>query len=124
MIAAVVRAALVDEALAEGLRGHLSTQRERLERLKQRARKRRQLAKEAMVEVDLKKIVAPDFTLSVRLGAPALVVVDEDAIPSDYWAPRAPRLNRQELLVAMKLGQPIAGVALTNPEPVLSVRVR
>jgi hypothetical protein len=39
--------------------------------------------------------VAPDFRLLVRPGSPALVVVDEGAIPAAYWEPRDPRLTRQ-----------------------------
>ena len=35
-----------------------------------------------------------------------------------------PRLNRQELANDLKQGAEIAGVALSNPEPVLSVRTK
>ena len=34
-------------------------------------------AKDVMVELDLKKITAPDFTVSIRPGLPALLVLDE-----------------------------------------------
>ena len=37
----------------------------RLDRLQDRAAKRRQIAKDAMVELDLKKLTAPDFTASI-----------------------------------------------------------
>ena len=77
-----------------------------------------------MIEVDLKSIKAPDFTLSLRTGSPALVVIDESAIPAPYWEPREPRLNRLQLLAKLKLGAEVPGVQLSNPEPVLSVRVR
>jgi hypothetical protein len=77
-----------------------------------------------MVELDLKKITAPDFTISVRPGMPALLVLDEAAVPSIYWEPREPRLNRQGLLNDLKGGAEVEGVALSNPEPVLSVRTR
>jgi hypothetical protein len=77
-----------------------------------------------MVELDLKKITAPDFTVSIRPGTPALLVLDEAAVPSIYWEPREPRLNRQELLSELKEGAEIEGVALSNPEPVLSVRTK
>ncbi len=77
-----------------------------------------------MLEVDLKKVAAPDFTVSVRPGSPALVVVDEGAIPDAYWQPREPRLDRLGLLNDLKHGRPVAGAALSNPEPVLSVRVK
>jgi hypothetical protein len=97
---------------------------ERLDRLQDRASKRRQVAKDVMIELDLKKITAPDFTVSIRPGLPSLQVLDEAAVPSIYWQPVAPRLNRQGLLSELKDGAEIQGVALSNPEPVLSVRTR
>jgi hypothetical protein len=45
-------------------------------------------------------------------------------VPTVYWEPREPRLNRQGLAADLKQGAEIAGVALSNPEPVLSVRTR
>jgi hypothetical protein len=96
----------------------------RLDRLQDRAFKRRQIARDVMVELDLKKLNAPDFTASIREGTPSLMVINEDAVPSIYWQPSEPRLNRQELAYELKQGAEIAGVALSNPEPVLSVRTR
>ena len=77
-----------------------------------------------MVELDLKKLTAPDFIASIRPGTPVLMVIDEAAVPSIYWQPVAPRLKRQELLNELKQGSDITGVTLANPEPVLSVRTR
>jgi hypothetical protein len=77
-----------------------------------------------MVEVDIRKIAAPDFTVSVRSGSPSLVVVDEGSVPEPYWEPREPRLNRAGLLADLKRGVDVPGTHLSNPEPVLSVRVR
>jgi Siphovirus Gp157 len=124
ILMAVIRAALADQALATGLEGRIGEMEARRNRLQDRAAKRRQIAKDVMVELDLKKLSAPDFTASIRPGTPALMVIDEAAVPSIYWEPREPRLNRQELVTDLKQGAEIAGVALSNPEPVLSVRVR
>ena len=124
IVAAIIRSSLADEALADGLSGRISQMQERLERLQDRASKRRQMAKEAMLQVELKKITAPDFTISIRPGLPALEIFDDTAIPAIYWQPGAPRLNRQALLTELKGGSEIGGVALSNPEPVLSVRVK
>ena len=124
ILAAVVRAALADEALANGLRGRVAEMQDRLDRLQECAGKRRQIAKEVMVELNIKKITAPDLTVSIRPGMPALLVIDEKAVPSIYWQPVAPRLKRQELLTELKQGSEITGVTLSNPEPVLSVRTR
>ena len=124
ILAAIVRAALADEALATGLKGRIAEMQDRLGRLQDCAAKRRQIAKDVMVDLDLKKITAPDFTVSIRAGTPSLLVLDEAAVPSVYWEPREPRLNRQELLSDLKGGTDINGVVLSNPEPVLSVRTR
>ena len=115
ILAAVIRAALADEALATGLKGRIAEMEDRLGRLRDRAAKRRQIAKDAMVELDLKKLAAPDFTASVRPGMPALMVIDEAAVPSIYWEPRDPRLNRQGLLADLKQGAEITGVYPRQP---------
>jgi hypothetical protein len=124
ILAAVLRAALADEAMATGLKCRISDMQGRLDRLQDRAAKRRQIAKDAMVELDLKKLAAPDFTASIRPGMPALVVLNEDAVPKTYWEPGEPRLRRQILASDLKGGAEVSGATLSNPEPVLSVRTR
>ena len=124
ILTAVIRAALADQALATGIEGRIAEMQARRDRLQDRAAKRRQIAKDVMVELDLKKLAAPDFTASIRPGTPALIVIDDAAVPSIYWEPREPRLNRQGLANDLKQGAEIAGVALSNPEPVLSVRTK
>src|SRR5689334_11586676 len=66
ILMAIVRAALADEALANGLKIRIAEMEERLERLRDCAAKRRQIVKEVMLELELKKITAPDFTVSIR----------------------------------------------------------
>jgi hypothetical protein len=124
IVQAIIRAALTDQTLATGLRCRISDMQDRLDRLQDRAAKRRQIAKDVMVELDLKKLNAPDFTASLRPGLPALVVLNEDAVPKTYWEPGEPRLRRQVLASDLKGGAEIAGATLSNPEPVLRVRTR
>jgi hypothetical protein len=124
MIAAVIRSALVDEALHSGLRSRLEDMKQRLARLEERSTKKRQLALDAMSEVGLTKLQQPDFTASLRAGSPALVVIAEDAIPSAYWVPQPAKLDRQALLGKLKLGGEVPGAQLSNPQPVLAVRTK
>jgi Siphovirus Gp157 len=124
MIAAVIRSALVDEALHAGLRFRLDDMRERLSRLELRASKKRGLALEAMTEVGLSKLEQPDFTASARAGTPALVVIAEESIPGAYWLPQPPKLDRQAILGELKRGIEIPGAEMSNPKPVLSVRTK
>ena len=124
MIAAVVRSALVDEALQVGLRSRLEHMKERLTRLEWRGEKKRQMALEAMREASLKKLEQPDFTASVRSGSPTLVVVSEADIPPAYWVPQPPKLDRQSLLADIKRGDVVPGVHLHNAKPILTVRTK
>jgi len=124
IVSAIVRSALEDEALAAGLKSRIGEMQTRLERFEDRSSKRRQIARDVMTEIELKKLVAPDFTVSIRPGSPALVVIDERAIPGSFFEPREPRLNRVALLAELKGGAQIVGAELSNPSPVLSVRTR
>ena len=124
MIAAVIRSALVDEALHAGLRFRIDDMRERLSRLELRASKKRELALEAMTEAGLSKLEQSDFTASARAGSPALVVIAEDKIPGSYWLPQPPKLNRQAILGELKRGIEIPGTQMSNPQPVLMVRTK
>jgi hypothetical protein len=124
ILAAIIRAALVDEATVLGLKCRIGDMQDRLQRLQDRASKRRAIAKDVMVDLDIRKLNAPDFSASIRDGMPALVVLNEDAVPSIYWQPGEPKLKRQLLAQELKDGAEIEGVALSNPEPVMSVRTR
>src|SRR5207344_418406 len=61
IIAAIIRAALADEALASGLKVRIAEMQDRLERLQDCATKRLQIAKDVMVELELKKIYRTGF---------------------------------------------------------------
>src|SRR6478672_4883210 len=124
MIAAVIRSALVDEALHAGLRFRIDHMKERLSRLELRAAKKRQLALDAMTEVGLAKLEQPDFTVSTRAGSPSLIVVAEDRIPNTYWLTQPPKLDRQTVLGELKRGVEIPGAQLSNPQPALMVRTK
>ena len=82
-----------------------------------------------MIELDLKKLNVLDFTDSIREGTPSLMVINEDAVPSIYWQPSEPRLNRQELAYELKQGAEIAGVGVlgrpqSRPRQVISAHER
>jgi len=124
IIAAILRSALTDEALATGLKERIGQMQERQERLSERATQRRQIARRAMADAEIRTITAPDLIASLRPGSRGLMVIDEAAIPQPYWEPRPPRLNRQALLGELRQGSLVPGVMLSNPEPVLSIRTK
>lgn len=124
MLCVAVRAVLDDQALCEALKGRLGELKARLDRLEARIQATRVVVCEAMEEAGLTKITEADFTLSLRTGAPPLMIIDEEAIPERYWAPQPPRLERAVLKRALADGKDIPGAVLGNGSPTISVRVR
>ena len=124
MLSAIIRSALVDESLQEGLRSRLEEMKQRLARFEERGTKKRQVALEVMTEIGLKKLEQPDFTASTRSGSPSLVVVAEEIIPEAFWVPQPAKLDRQSLLAELRRGRDIPGAQLGNPKPTLAVRTK
>ena len=124
MLAAVVRSHLDDKALATALRARAAHMHERLSRIETRAGKKRDLVLSAMENSDLQNLTEPDFTISLRRAPPPLVVVDEDAIPKDYWVPQPAKLDRQVLIADLRRGRDVPGANLGNGSTTLSVRTK
>ena len=124
LLAQVVRSFLDDEALKGGLSARLADMRSRLQRLELRADKKRTLVRKAMAEAEIQTLIEPDFTASLRQGAPSLEVVAEELIPPPYWKPQPPKLDRQSLLAALKGGEQVDGCMLAPPQAQLSVRTK
>src|SRR4051812_31070253 len=72
VIAELVRSALVDAAYVSGLKVRIEEMRERLARLEARVESKRALALTTMEEAGIARIVAPDFTITVRASPPSL----------------------------------------------------
>jgi hypothetical protein len=77
-----------------------------------------------MAEAEIKTVLEPDFTASLRQGAPTLDVLAEERIPAAYWKPQPPKLDRQGLLAALKSGEEIDGAVLAAQIVQLSVRTK
>ncbi|MDH3743328.1 MAG: siphovirus Gp157 family protein [Hyphomicrobiales bacterium] len=123
-VGAIVRSALEDEALVQALKARIDGMRERLSRIQHTASSKRLAALEAMEQVNLKKIVEPDFTISVRPSSPGVVVTCEAEIPDCYTVPQPPKINRRKILDALKAGADVPGAVLSNSRNTLSVRTK
>jgi hypothetical protein len=124
MLATILRSQLDDLALAAALKSRLAGMQERLSRIADRAEKKRTLVAAVMERADLRKITDPEFTASLRPTPPPLVVTAEGDIPSTYWKPQAPKLDRGSLLAALKAGECIPGATLGNGGVTIAVRTR
>jgi hypothetical protein len=124
MIAAVLRSALEDRALAKGLRGRVAEMQERLARLEDSAQKKRHLVTSVMERAEMPKLVEPDFTVALRRTPPALRVLHEEDIPADFWRPQPPKLDRQAVTTALRGGRLVPGAMLDNGGTTIAVRTK
>jgi len=124
MLAEVLRSQLDDQALVAALKARIGDMQARAGRIEERARKKRELVTSVMERADLKKLMQPDLTVSLRPTRPPLAVVDEEAVPKEFWRPQAPKLDRQGLIAALAAGREIPGAILGNPPMTISVRTK
>ena len=120
----VIRSALEDEAMLSGLKGRLEDLKVRLERIRHRIEKKREVALAVMEETGVEKLCEPDFTVSLRISPPGVVITSEEDIPEWFWIPQAPKLDKRGILDAIKAGTAVAGAELSNSRVSLSVRTK
>jgi sulfite reductase beta subunit-like hemoprotein len=124
MLAEVLRSCLEDQSFSSALKARVADMQARVGRFEERARKKRELVAAAMEDAGLKKLVEPDFTVSLRPARAPLVIIDEESVPGDFWKPQPAKLDRQGLIVALGAGRDIPGALLGNPSMTLSVRTK
>ena len=123
-LAELLRSSLEDQTFASALRSRMADMQERCARFEARARKKRELVCTVMEEAELKKLMEPDFTVSLRPSRAPLMIIDEAAIPGDYWRPQPAQLDRMGLISALSNGRDIPGAVLGNPPMTISVRTK
>jgi hypothetical protein len=70
------------------------------------------------------KLTAPDFTASIRINPPSLLITSEAEIPQDFWVPQPPKLNKKGLLDAINSGWTVPGATLSNSKISLTIRTK
>ncbi len=123
-LAELLRSSLEDQTFASALRSRMADMQERYSRFEERARKKRELVCTVMEEAELKKLTEPDFTVSLRASRAPLMIIDEAAIPGDYWKPQPAKLDRMGLISALSNGRDIPGAVLGNPPMTIAVRTK
>ncbi len=121
MLAEVCRSMLDDQAMVSALRGRVGDMQERCGRIEARARKKRELVCSVMERADVRKLMEPDLTVSLRPSRAPLVLTDESVIPEGYWKAQAPKLDRQGLIAALSAGRDVPGALLGNAPMTISV---
>lgn len=76
---------------------------------------------EQMLLMDKRKIKTPFFSFNIQNNPPSLSILDESHIPKRFYEEQDPKLNKRELLKALKDGEELEGVEIKQGE---SLRIR
>ena len=121
-IAALVRTAEEDEALADGLKSYIERMRNRYAWLVDRAQKKKQVALNHMIDLGIPKITTPDMTIGKRFVSPKVIVTDANIIP-DEWCRIIREPDKTLIKKALKAGGAVPGCTLGNGYETLTVKI-
>ena len=110
------------EILATGLNAHIDKLQTRLKRIDGRAGKLRGIIDQAFQMAEVKTHVFDRATITTKSVPPKLVVLEEAEIPSDYFTPQPPKMDRASLLKDLKAGKTIPGASLSNGGQTIQIR--
>lgn len=82
----------------------------------------RALIEQAILRADMQGVRLPVATLTVQATKPAPIYDDEAAIPARFWKAGIPTLDKAAIKDALKSGETIPGVSLTNGGVTLHIR--
>lgn len=97
----------------------ISERREKAQRRKERLRT---LIEQSMLIAELPTAKRPCATLTVSHIPPKAIIDDESVIPAEFWKQPDPVLDRTAINAAIKDGQTIPGVGMTNGTTSLRIR--
>lgn len=111
------------ESMAKAITDRIKTMQERRDRVEYRVESLRKIIFQLMEAADLRKVELPEATLSFRTVPAGVVVMDEAAIPSEYFETKKV-LSKTRLRAALDAGATIEGASLGNGGVALAVRTR
>lgn len=123
-ISAAVDRILELDAHEEAIAVQIATLQVRRERFEHQSDRIKAAVHVAMGQAELRKLELPQATLGVRAVPPKAEITDESLIPSKFWKPSAPKLDRKAVLDALKDKQEVPGATLSNGGETLSIRVK
>lgn len=125
MLAEVARSVADDEAAAAACKMRIDDMATRKKRHEDRAETKRDCIAKVMERAGLRKITAPDVTLSLGKGRAKVVITDESAVLKDGYGITPPDvIDKKALRVALEAGDKVEGATLGNSIPVLTMRLR
>lgn len=117
LIQTMVESVEDDENLVAAISERVAQLASRGKRLEARVEKKKQAILSVMMEAGIHRMTLPSATISQAVNPPAVVVVEAQLIPKDYWVeqkPPEPKLDKRGILRDLKEGLEVPGVTLSN----------
>ena len=110
------------EAHAEAIGSQIKALGERKSRFEAQRERIKAAVAVAMGQAELRKLELPSATLSIRAVAAKAEIADEALIPSKFWKPQDPKLDRKAVLDALKAKEDVPGAVLSNGGETLAIK--
>lgn len=122
-LAEIVRRIEDTASLRDGVSERIRELTDRKSRFERRVEALRSMAFKVMNTADLQKVELPTATLSIRNGAPQVVIHDSTSLPADCLRIKT-EPDKTAIKEKLKAGGAVPGAYLSNSEPTLSIRVK
>jgi hypothetical protein len=111
-----------DEAAIEAIDNYVAKLTGRKDRLKSRIETMRAAIGVAMDQASQKKVETPYGTVTRKQAVRTAIITDEASIPTSYWKPQDPKLDKAKLAADLRAGQKIEGATLSNGGATVMIR--
>jgi len=122
LIAKVFASIDEDAILLAGIAERMEGLKARKARIEKAVERKRAMIEQAMSIGEIRSLTLPSGTLILASKPRALVVENEADVPSDYWKPQPPKLDKSALKAALKDGASVPGASLDNGGSTLVIR--
>jgi hypothetical protein len=110
------------EILQAGIKDMQKRLSDRLARVSGRADRLRGLIDQAFQMTEIKSHKFASATITTKAVPRKLIVTDESQVPTRFFKPQPPKLDRKELLDAIKNGEAVPGAEMSNGGTTIQIR--
>lgn len=109
--------------MMDGIASMIANLKDRGDRLEAQRDRLRSLIGVAMESGQIKRLETGLATISLRAVPPKVEIVNEAEIPTRFWKPQDPKLDRKAVLDALKAKETIPGATLSNGGVTVTIKV-
>ena len=122
MIAMTASEIVKDIGAIDGLDATIKRLKDRKDRIEKRISMSKTACLTAMQIAEISKLETHVATISRKSVPPSPVILEEGKIPSEFWKPQDPKLDKKAVLDALKAGKDVPGAQLSNGSETIQFR--